>query len=358
VLFRSYILNISRCVFRSVPPSAMTTPRILTLKQIEELSSSCSSFGISLIDAMEQGFASFSAGAFNICPVQTMGAPPMAPMTSGTNYPREHYAAQVCVKSGYLTGDSHFVIKVASGGTPWTNSGLVQMYSQNTGQLELLLLDQGLLTELRTAAAGAVATRVLGPKVVTKIGMVGTGVQARYQLQYLRYVTNCRHVMIYGRSNENVMTLKMDLETMGWVVEVAKAPNDLMNHCNVIVTTTCARQGLLSELPTIHPTLLVCIGADAPGKQELAAELVAHADCLVCDSRIQTKERGEFQHALQSGLVSMSSSSVLELGEVVANSSLLANGRSLTIFDSSGVAFQDCIVAKIVYETLNDISIE
>lgn len=260
------------------------------------------------------------------------------------------YAAQVCVKSGYMTGEEHFVIKVAAGGAPWNHSGLMQLYSQRTGQLEALLLDQGVLTELRTAAAGAVATRLLGPKVVTKIGMLGTGVQSRYQLRYLQSVTDCRRVMVYGRTPENVNVLKADLEKLGWIVEIAMTPNDLMQQCSLVITTTCAREGLIT-MPPIRPTLIICIGADSPGKQELGTALVANSDCLVCDSRLQTRERGEFQHAIRDGAVS--ASSILELGQVVLDASVLADDRMLTIFDSSGVAFQDCIVAKMVYDTLH-----
>ena len=62
--------------------------------------------------------------------VQTLGAPPMAPFIDGV----ENYCAQTCVKSGYITGESHYVIKVASGGHPHPNSGSMQLYSQTTGK--------------------------------------------------------------------------------------------------------------------------------------------------------------------------------------------------------------------------------
>jgi ornithine cyclodeaminase len=149
-----------------------------------------------------------------------------------------------------MTGEEHFVIKVAAGGAPWNHSGLMQLYSQRTGQLEALLLDQGVLTELRTAAAGAVATRLLGPKVVTKIGMLGTGVQSRYQLRYLQSVTDCRRVMVYGRTPENVNVLKADLEKLGWIVEIAMTPNDLMQQCSLVITTCEGRSHYDASNPT------------------------------------------------------------------------------------------------------------
>ena len=333
----------------------MTTPLIISFQQIEELTS-LSSFDTLLIDAIEKGFASFSYGKFNGCPIQTMGAPPMAPMECSSTAKSiridEHdtYAAQVCVKSGYMTGESHFVIKVAAGGAPWKHSGSMQVYSQETGQLQALLLDQGLLTELRTAAAGAVATKHLGPKQITQIGLLGTGVQARYQLQYHQHITDCRQVMIYGRTTAKVKLLQQDLQEQGWHVTIAAIPNDLMTTCNLIITTTSARVPLLTDaIPlTQQQTLLICIGADAPGKQELSTALVASADCLVCDCQWQTQERGEFQHALHDGIIHRNS--ILELGTIIDDSSPIPTPRILTIFDSSGVAFQDCIVATIIYE--------
>jgi len=322
--------------------STTGTPQIVPFPEIERITQDAS-FDSKLIDAIAQGFVDFSSGKFNLCPVQTMGAPPMAPLVEGV----EDYAAQVCVKSGYVTGDAYFVIKVASGGRPLQNSGLMQVYSQSTGRLEALLLDEGILTELRTAAAGAVAAKFLGPSTVKCIGMMGTGIQARYQLRYLKQVTECRELLLWGRTKEKVEELKEELKDE-WNVRVTEAPQELLESCNIIVTTTCAREALLDG-PVTGPLLIICIGADSVGKRELSTDLVSKADCLVCDSNLQTQERGEFQHALRENKVKLAS--VQELGQVI-NGTGLSNNRNLTIFDSSGVAIQDCVVAKMVYESL------
>jgi len=180
-------------------------PSIVTLSEIEEVVSS-KKFALDLIESIKDGFMSYSNGKFNACPIQTMGAPPMAPFGgSSSSSSSSNYAAQTCVKSGYLTGESHYIIKVASGGCPFPNSGLMQLFSQYTGKLEMILLDDGLLTELRTAAAGAVAAQLLAPELTKSsyIGILGTGVQARYQLRYLQYVTKCRNVLVYGRTEKH-----------------------------------------------------------------------------------------------------------------------------------------------------------
>lgn len=345
--------------------NASPMPKIVAFAEIERITQD-PSFDSKLIDAIGQGFIDFSSGKFNLCPIQTMGAPPMAPLNVAgvgndktSDNKNDNYAAQVCVKSGYITGEQYFVIKVASGGHPLPNTGLMQVFSQSTGRLEALLLDEGILTELRTAAAGAVAVKyLLGnptaalPPFVKRVGMVGTGIQARYQLRYLKHVTQCRDLLLWGRTYEKAVVLKDELKDE-WNVQIADKSQDLVESCNIIVTTTCAREALLLEGPVNAngPLLIICIGADSVGKQELSTHLVAEADCLVCDSILQTRERGEFQHALRENKVKPAS--IQELGQVISGSAL-SNDRKITIFDSSGVAVQDCVVAKMVYESLHN----
>lgn len=269
----------------------------------------------------------------------------MAPFATTSSY-----SAQTCIKSGYVTGSEHFVVKVAAGGHPMPrNTGNLQVYSQRTGELEYLLLDQGILTEHRTAAAGAVAARrCCGRDAVSCIGMVGTGVQARYQLRYLQYVTDCRKLLVWGRTVENVLTYKTEMEQLGWTVEIAKDPSELVIACELIVTTTSGREAIVPNHPQRRrPQHITCIGADAPGKQELDSQLVAQSDVLFADSLAQTQVRGEFQTVIGEGKVALSS--IIEMGNYLAGEQADAGW---TVFDSSGVAFQDCAVASLVGKLL------
>ena len=338
-------------------------PSIVTLAEIEEIVSS-DSFALRLIDAIKKGFVSYSSGGFNACPIQTMGAPPMAPF-SGRDSSDGNYQAQTCVKSGYVTGASHYVIKVASGGHPFpNNSGLMQLYSQTTGKLETILLDEGILTELRTAAVGALAAQLLAPDILMAengdghIGVLGTGIQARYQLQYLARVIKCRNVLVWGRTAEHVQEYIKDMKAEGWNVTAVDTPQDLLMNCSLIVTTTSSREPLLkyaADDSISHPLHITCIGSDATGKIELDPKLVANANLLVADCKLITSERGEFEDALKQHLVELDS--VVELGKLIERNELhrKRNGEDdgrLTIFDSSGVAVQDCVIAAMVNEAL------
>ncbi|EJK59480.1 hypothetical protein THAOC_20294 [Thalassiosira oceanica] len=323
--------------------------KIYTLEEIEEVASS-STFAVSLVDAIQSGFAAFSRGEFNAGVIQTLGAPPMAPFVADC----PNYAAQTCVKSGYITGSEYYVIKVASGGNPHENSGLVQLYSQRTGKLAVLLLDDGLLTEIRTAAAGALAAKMFAPtlKATDSVGMLGSGIQARFQLRYLAHVTDCRNVLVWGRTEEKVNKYKRDMEAEGWQVQTTNDPQRLL-RCPLIVTTTSAREPILkldgdTERLNCH---INCIGADATGKMELDPMLVAASDLLVADSKKQTRERGEFEEAISRGLVSLDQ--VVEIGNVNTDGEASSSpSKRFSIFDTSGVAVQDCVVAEMVMKAL------
>ena len=373
--------------------------KVYQLEEIERVTST-PEFENALISAIADGFVAFSAGKFNMPPIQTLAAPPMAKFSCanvGDNgASSKEYAAQVCIKTGYITGADTFVVKVASGGYPLpSNSGCVQVFSQKTGKMEALLMDEGILTELRTAAAGAVAALCLAPVDVKRIGMLGTGIQARYQLRFLKHVTSCRDVLVYGRTDGNVRKYVEDCEKEGWNVTVAELPNDLLDNCELIVTTTSSREPVLGvdwkytyessapkygldpegrprgKIPLQHIT---CIGSDAPGKAELGLDLLVAAEraggWLVADSKAQTAERGEFQRTDPRTLGHRSAEPtstgwrVAELGKVLqVNAHMKSQGKKnisdhyreempISIFDSSGVAVQDCVIASLVCSAL------
>ena len=230
------------------------------------------------------------------------------------------------------------------------DSGLMQVYSQKTGRLQALLLDEGILTELRTAAVGALATKLLAPKTET-IGILGTGVQARYQLDMLTAVTDCRNVLVWGRTPSNVNALVSEMYSKGWNISAVDSPDQLLQDADLIITTTPSREAILgnSSLETRKDGLtIICIGADAPGKHELNPALVAKADLLVADTSAQSVERGEFQIAVADGLVTKES--LLPLGQLIRKEDLHRKDEDarFIIFDSSGVALQDCVVSSQV----------
>ena len=266
------------------------------------------------------------------------------------------------------------VAKVGAGGGDDTgNTGVVFVFDQQTLRLNKVLCDEGLLTEVRTAAACAYASKLLlGKKTdeITKIGIVGGGVQACWQLRLLGagvLPLTCRTVIVKTRSRKSAQDFiqRMSSSTHApdreWKFEHFQSVSEGgegFQKCQLIHTMTPARQPVLAledvclpsstntntntnESAFLHITV---VGADSPGKGELELSLIrAAANALYCDSIPQSKERGEFQSE-EFG------DKLIELGSVTESPHKSA--IKFSIFDSSGLALQDVEMANLMAKTL------
>jgi ornithine cyclodeaminase len=310
--------------------------KILTLEQIKQVLPS-----INLFQEIEDGFVRYSAGEAVVPPVGELL------LEKG----------EVHIKYGYIRGDRYYLVKIASGfyenpklGLPSSN-GLMLLFSQQTGELVSVLLDEGHLTDVRTAVAGGIAAKYLAPKSVSQIGIVGTGIQARLQLQYLRDLTDCRRVLVWGRTWEHLEDYKRDMEQFGFEIELTQDASEILRGCNLVVTCTPGKSPLLYASELRPGTHITAVGSDTPEKQELDFEILARADVVVADSIAQCVERGEIHKALEAGRLSRDS--IVELGDVIAGK---AEGRTsedqITVADLTGVAVQDIKIAEAVYKAL------
>jgi ornithine cyclodeaminase len=318
----------------------MPKPTVLTLDEIKRLINVPQ-----LIQEIETGFVLYSEGKVVVPPVGFLhfDQPP----------------GDVHIKYGFVTGDDYYVLKMASGfynnadlGLPVAD-GVILVFSQQTGHLKLVLHDECWLTDMRTAAAGAVAAKHLAPQEVRRIGIVGTGVQARLQLELLRDVVDCRSCLIWGRDASKVQKMIEDLQAnetiQAWGLDIKAATeiNELAAECNLIVTTTSAREALIRADQVQPGTLITAMGSDDHGKQELEAELLAKADHVVADSVSQCVDHGECFHAVKAG--KLDEGSILELGNVIKDPTLgRTSDDQITVADLTGVAIQDIQIAKMV----------
>jgi ornithine cyclodeaminase len=259
------------------------------------------------------------------------------------------------IKYGYIKNDDYYVIKIASGfyDNPAlglnSSNGMMLLFSQKTGEVKSILMDEGYLTDIRTATAGAVATKYLAPSNVSCIGIVGTGLQARLQLQYLETVTSCRDVIVWGRSKDKLESFKKDASLKNFVIRITTDMNQLTSRCNLIVTTTPSKKALIDVDDVLPGTHVTAMGADADGKQELDPRIIAKADIVVADSIDQCIDHGDIGFAVREGLIDPSK--IVSLGDVIANRKLQrSNDEQITIADLTGVAIQDIQITKYVYE--------
>ncbi|MEM8895303.1 MAG: ornithine cyclodeaminase family protein [Bacteroidota bacterium] len=294
-----------------------------------------------LLQSMEDAFIAYSNGTATIPPVGHLGfkKPP----------------GDMHIKYGHISNDPNFVIKVATGfydnqsiGLP-NNSGLMLVMDAKTGQPRVLLQDDGYLTDLRTAIAGAVVAQHTAPTQVKAIGIIGTGVQARLQLKCLKWVTDCRKVYVFGRNKDKVTAYAAEMSVDGFEITVCDTPGEVANACNLIVTTTASKIPLL-EADDIHPsTHITAMGSDVPGKQELEAGILAKADVVLCDSQTQCVDHGETYFAVGNGL--LHHEEIVEVGTWI-EAGFHRSDDAISVADLTGIATQDIKIASFVLDAL------
>ncbi len=309
--------------------------RILKRDQIESLLAS-----VDVVRDMEQAFVAYSQGKVEVPPVGEL----LFPSVNGEAH----------IKYGAVNGGEQFLVKVATGfadnaafGLPGFG-GCMLLFSQRTGQLDAVLLEEGMLTNVRTAAAGAVAAKHLAPRNISRIGICGTGVQARLQADYLRHVTSCRDLIVWGRDREKAKAAARDIETLGFRASAAADIGDITSSCNLIVTVTAARAPILLSADIRPGTHITALGSDTKEKIELEPALVRRADIVAVDSLSQSSERGEVYQAFHARPADVRK--LVELGDVISDAS---KGRTseneISIADLTGVAVQDIMIAEAVY---------
>lgn len=316
--------------------------KIFFKKQIEQILSIPT-----VLKAIEEGFVIYSRGETVI------------PSVASLHF--EHPPGDCHIKYGYAKNGKYYVVKIASGfyDNPKlglsSGNGLMLLFNKSTGELLSVLLDEGYLTDIRTAAAGCIAAKNLALKHVSCVGIVGTGAQSYYQLKLLEFATKCRRAMIWGRDEAKAKKLKNHPGLHGWEIEVAKDLNELTAACNLIVTTTASSKPLLSANQIRPGTHITAVGADDFGKQELDPEIFVKAERIVVDSRSQCTQFGDVSYAIKQNLIRKEQ--LVELGEVLEDSSLARNSETeITVADLTGVAIQDLQIAAIVFDQTPSLS--
>lgn len=295
-----------------------------------------------LIKGIEEGFIAYSNGNSVIPPVGhlTFDDPP----------------GDTHIKYGYLKNGEFYVIKIASGfyknpelGLSSSN-GLMLIFSQKTGELLTILQDEGLLTDIRTAIAGAVCAKYLAPDNIQAIGIVGTGIQARLQLKYLSTITAVRNVVAWGRNHDHLQAYKNEMEGYGWKVKPTTDIDTLTHSCRLIVTCTPSKKQLIPADQIYKGTHITAVGSDTAGKQELDPGIFAKSDLIIADSLSQCFDHGELYYALKDKVINQDA--VDELGNFIKNKSRRNDDRQITVADLTGVAVQDIQIAKMIREKL------
>lgn len=297
---------------------------------------------IESVDCIERAFHSLNTEAVVMPPILRLDIPA--------------HNGEVDVKTAYLPSFDSFAIKVSPGffdnpklGLPSLN-GMMILLSARTGLLEAVLLDNGYLTSVRTAAAGAVAARWLSRPESHCAAILGAGEQARLQLQALTLVRPIERAVVWSRQREQALALADEMAArLAIRVDVASSIEEALQEADIAVTTTPSTQPLVHARhlrPGLHVTAM---GSDAEHKNEIAPDAIVRASRYVCDRLGQVRVLGELHHAIEAGVVA-ADAGMPELGEVIAGRSRGRIGDDdITICDLTGTGAQDTAIANLAF---------
>jgi ectoine utilization protein EutC len=319
--------------------SELPRPLLLDEPQIR----SCVDLTPEALGAVEEGFTLLAQGKV------------LVPSPIGIDLPEQE--AEIHVKSAFVRGLPGYAVKIASGfyrnaarGLPSTN-GLMVVFSSDTGAPLAILLDNGYLTEIRTALAGAIAAKHLASARISTVGVVGSGSQARYQVRALRLVRDFDRVLVWGRRPEAAAACAADLEQiLGVRAQATGEVGMLVRASDVVITATASRAPIVRAEDVHDGLLIIAMGSDGVGKQELDPQIFSRAQRVVCDLKSQCFRLGELQHALAAGTLT-ELSPILELGDLTSGRARgRADSREIAVCDLTGVGVQDTAIALFALE--------
>lgn len=305
---------------------------------------------VPVIDCIELAFRQLSSGGVVMPPILSMAM--------------KDINAEVDVKTAYVPGLEGFAIKVSPGffnnpalGLPSLN-GLMVLLSAKTGQVLAVFLDNGYLTDVRTAAAGAVVARHMAPRDVRTVGVLGTGVQAALQVEAIAQVRDFERLLVWGRDFAKAEELAARLgKKLGVFASAVRQADDAVADSQLVVTTTPATEPILS-VQALHSGLhITAMGSDQHEKNEIDPKVLAVADLVVGDRISQCEVLGELRSALAAGVLP-SSEGVVELGDIIRDPALgRQNEEQITFCDLTGTGIQDTAIATVALQMVRDAGI-
>lgn len=256
------------------------------------------------------------------------------------------------VKTGVLKRHEVYIVKVA----PWfaanvqngqSQGGFVAVFDSHTGHTRAILADEHYLSDIRTAAAGALAARLFAADHVRTVAVLGTGVQAYLQTLAVHHERPFERLLIWGRDANKALLLAKRIRDRlpNLKCEVVADVETAVRNADVLITATLAREPLVHGEWLVPGQLVIAVGADDPSKCELDAEALLCARVIV-DARETAAENGDVYHAIQAGH-SLDQLIDAEIGEVLMGSVLgRRSPADIVIMKLVGIGAQDVVAAE------------
>ncbi|HXX18503.1 MAG TPA: ornithine cyclodeaminase family protein [Candidatus Acidoferrum sp.] len=227
---------------------------------------------------------------------------------------------------------------------------LVPLFSARSGEL-CALIEADYLGQMRTGAASGFATRVLARPDARSVGIIGTGLQARTQLEAVAHARKLEIIRAFGRDAARREKFAEDMTArLGVPVTPVASAEEAVGGADIMITSTTASKPVL-EGRWLHPGMHInAIGSNFAEKQELDAEAVGRCDVIAADSVEQSKiEAGDLIQAF--GKDATRWTGVRDLADIVSGK---APGRTnqdqITLFKSNGIAIEDIVLGGRLYE--------
>lgn len=264
----------------------------------------------------------------------------------------------VYVKTGTLRGHSVYVVKVS----PWfaanvesgaAQGGFIGVFDARTGHTIALLNEEHYLSDIRTAAAGALAARMLAPSEVRTASVLGAGVQAFWQSLALYRERPFSTLLIWARNADRATALKARLgaELPGVDIRVEADLETAVRQADVLICATLSREPLVQGAWLHEGQHITAVGADDPGKCELDASTLTKARVFV-DSLETTVANGDVHRAVNSGRYERDDIAG-EIGEVLAGRKIgRTSAADITIAKFVGIGAQDLAAAEVAVAKL------
>jgi len=227
---------------------------------------------------------------------------------------------------------------------------LITLFGAESGDL-LALLEADFIGQMRTGAASGIATRLLAREDAQTAGMVGTGLQARTQLQAIAQVRRMTEVRAFSRSAEKREKFAKEMtEALKIPVSAVESAEAAVRHADIVVTSTTSTSPVIEGAWLKPGAHINAIGANFPQKRELDSQAVERCNVIVVDSREQSKmEAGDLIHVFREDAGRWSD--VRELADIVSGKlSGRTRAHEITLFKSNGIAIEDIVVAGRIFE--------
>ncbi len=224
----------------------------------------------------------------------------------------------------------------------------VLLYDSSGALVAVIQADR--LEQIRTGAATAVATKYMSRQNASKLGIIGTGKQARMQIQAVSAVRRLRSITAYSRNSENCRKFCEEMtEATGIDVLPAETPESAVKDMDMIVTATDATEPVLKGEWLSEGQHINAIGSNFLSSREIDTEAVGRCDCVIVDSVEQARlEAGDLAYAAEEGAFYWEDAR--ELGQVVIGEYPgREDAKEISLFESQGIALEDIALAAKVY---------